>query len=366
MTLRRGDSGPAVRELQRALVARGQRIPVDGAFGPMTEAAVRAVQGELGQAPTGVADPAFLQGIGLELREPAPPRACVPDGAPAGRWLRAFPVVGDHTYHDDFGAPRHQGRHEGIDIMAARGTPVVSATDATVLRLSRAERGLGGIWVWTRDAAGTEFYYAHLDSIAGGLAAGSRVAAGQRIGAVGNTGDARFGAPHLHFEVHPDGGRAVNPYRDLRAVDPGSGTRRVDGDCAAEAGPRASSPSDVRLSVRQLRINQRISQTAVRRVNRLRARLAGTAPPTGRGPSGRITLSRRQLLINQRISQTALMRARAVRARLDGRPAAGRGGPRSGGRVTLSRRQLLINQRISQAAIRTEAELRPRVEAATG
>lgn len=87
----------------------------------------------------------------------------------------------------------------------------MSATDATALRLTRTERGVGGIWIWTRDAAGTEHHDAHLDPIPPGLAPGSRVAAGMRIGAVGNTGDARYGAPHLHFEVHPNGGRASTP-----------------------------------------------------------------------------------------------------------------------------------------------------------
>ncbi|NBT36744.1 MAG: M23 family metallopeptidase, partial [Actinobacteria bacterium] len=64
---------------------------------------------------------------------------------------------------------------------------------------------------------GTYFYYAHLDSFAPGIAAGVPVRAGQIVGFSGDTGNA--GTPHLHFEVHPRGGAAVNPYPILKAVD---------------------------------------------------------------------------------------------------------------------------------------------------
>ena len=72
---------------------------------------------------------------------------------------------------------------------------------------------------WLRDDAGTAYYYAHLSSIASGLRPGSRVSLGQRIGAVGRTGDARGGVHHLHFELHPPGRGPINPYAELRAVD---------------------------------------------------------------------------------------------------------------------------------------------------
>ena len=115
--------------------------------------------------------------------------------------------------------PRHQGPHQGIDIMADRNTPLVAVADAVVSRLSRVEDGLGGIYVWLRRADGVEYFYAHMESIATGLAEGSKVTAGQVIGAVGNTGDARYGATHCHFEIRP-GGTPIDPYPHLVAVDP--------------------------------------------------------------------------------------------------------------------------------------------------
>jgi hypothetical protein len=114
------------------------------------------------------------------------------------------------------------------------------------------------------------------------------------------------------------------------------------------------------LSATQLRINQRIGQAAIRRLDAVEARLDRRAPRAFPGAGGRVRLSARQLLINQRIFQAAVRRAAALEARLDGRPA-----PRSGsgarGRVRLSLTQLIINQRIAQAAVRRANRLAARV-----
>jgi murein DD-endopeptidase MepM/ murein hydrolase activator NlpD len=77
---------------------------------------------------------------------------------------------------------------------------------------------LGGTTFWIKGESGTYYYYAHLSRYADGLTKGQRVDRGQIVGYVGDTGNAK-GTPHLHFEIHPDGGPAVNPYALLKVVD---------------------------------------------------------------------------------------------------------------------------------------------------
>lgn len=121
------------------------------------------------------------------------------------------PVAGPHHFVDSFGAPRSGGRtHAGVDMMADRGTPLVAIESGTVGRM--ASGGLGGITVWLIGAGGDEYYYAHLDGWAEDLHTGQVLAVGDLLGYVGSTGNAPDAYPHLHFEIHPDGGAAVNPY----------------------------------------------------------------------------------------------------------------------------------------------------------
>ena len=236
-TLRLGMSGTDVKDLQRQLRRRGQRVAVDGAFGPATRTAVRTLQKRFRLRVTGMVDQKLLRKLGVQVRSvasgpaaaaPAPVAAAgTPAPAPAptsngavGKYLKAFPVAGKHTYYDDFGDPRGQGPHQGNDIMASRGTPVVAVADGAIERMSRAESGLGGITIWLRDTVGNTYFYAHLNEILPGIEAGTRVSVGQQIATVGNTGDARYGATHLHFELHPGGGGAVSPFQELITVDP--------------------------------------------------------------------------------------------------------------------------------------------------
>jgi murein DD-endopeptidase MepM/ murein hydrolase activator NlpD len=131
-----------------------------------------------------------------------------PEPSPGGM---ACPVNGAVTFTDTWGAARSGGRrHEGVDMIAVRGTPAVAVEAGTVKRMGNG--GLGGITVWLRGDSGDEYYYAHLDGWAGGLSVGQHLAAGELLGYVGNTGNAAYTVTHLHFEVHPGGGSAVNPY----------------------------------------------------------------------------------------------------------------------------------------------------------
>ncbi len=123
-------------------------------------------------------------------------------------------AVAGRDFSNDWGYPRSGGRtHQGNDIFAERGRPVIAIGDGQVVRMNASESsgGLGGITVTYRTADGSEWYNAHLDRIASGLEVGSRVQAGQQIGTVGNTGNARTTPPHLHLGRRHGGGW-VNPY----------------------------------------------------------------------------------------------------------------------------------------------------------
>lgn len=110
-----------------------------------------------------------------------------------------------------FGDPRDAGRrqHEGVDIFARRGTPVLSATNGVVMRV--AETTLGGRVIWIFDTSrGLRLYYAHLDEQL--VTTGQRVNAGDVLGTVGNTGNARTTPPHLHFGIYERATGAIDPY----------------------------------------------------------------------------------------------------------------------------------------------------------
>jgi murein DD-endopeptidase MepM/ murein hydrolase activator NlpD len=134
-----------------------------------------------------------------------------------------FPIGGPHDLPliDSFGFPRMTGTpdehwHEGIDLFAPRGTPLVAAERGLITRIGSGR--LGGLKLWLVGESGTEWYYAHLDSFAPGLSDGQVVEAGDLVGYVGNTGNAVGTPPHLHLQMHPDGGRPVNPYPLLKTV----------------------------------------------------------------------------------------------------------------------------------------------------
>jgi murein DD-endopeptidase MepM/ murein hydrolase activator NlpD len=174
--------------------------------------------------------PRITRGLGIPPEQPRPgtkgpsPLVLLPEAA--GVRLTSdgyvFPVHGPAGFGDTFGAPRAVVEwHHGADIFAPLGAPVLAVADGTLFSVGRND--LGGNRLWLRDGKGNEFYYAHLSAFSPLAVNGARVAAGDVIGFVGNTGDADGTQYHLHFEIHPasllflgyEG--AVNPTRYLRA-----------------------------------------------------------------------------------------------------------------------------------------------------
>jgi hypothetical protein len=145
-----------------------------------------------------------------------------------------FPVLGTVSYADDFGDARPGGRHQGIDMVAAKRSLALAAEAGKVEFWTRS--ATAGCMLYLHGQSGTDYYYIHLNNdvttgndnrgkcVAGtafakGLKDGAKVAAGQPVGYVGDSGDADGAHAHLHFELHPRRKAAVDPYPWLqRAV----------------------------------------------------------------------------------------------------------------------------------------------------
>jgi hypothetical protein len=138
-----------------------------------------------------------------------------------------FPVLGTATYTDDFGSPRPGGAHQGIDMIAAKRSLALAAEAGKVEYWTHS--GSAGCMLYLHGQSGTDYYYIHLNNdltakndnrgkcVAGtayakGLKDGAKVAAGQPVGYVGDSGDANGIHPHLHFELHPGRGAGIDPY----------------------------------------------------------------------------------------------------------------------------------------------------------
>lgn len=144
------------------------------------------------------------------LAGPAPAVASAP--MPSFRGGLACPVAGPHSFSDTWGAPRSGHTHQGVDIMAAYGTPVVAITSGTITLSSYGSSA--GYWQILSGDDGNQYWYMHNQR---NIVNGGHVATGQQIATVGDTGNAA-GTPHLHFEFHPGGGSAVNPYPLVASV----------------------------------------------------------------------------------------------------------------------------------------------------
>ena len=188
--------------------------------------------GQLADARTGAAGAAAAQypaagGIRVSVAEAAPTGN---DDAVAVLRARRLivPVAGipRASLRDSFNDPRGANRHEAIDIIASRGTPVVAVGDGAVVKLF--DSVAGGRAVYQFDPEGKfAYYYAHLESYARGLKEGMVVRRGDLLGYVGSTGNAAAGVPHLHFAIFRLGperhwwqGTPVNPYALLNDPEP--------------------------------------------------------------------------------------------------------------------------------------------------
>ena len=204
---RRGQKSSAVVAVQQALVNAGVTVKggVDGVFGAATTVALRTYQAANGLAVTGKADYATALKLGLV-------------DAPAVS-IAVFPVQGACNFEDTWHAPRGGGRlHLGVDVIAPEGKLIYAVADGTITKVySSATDKLAGNGVRLTTADGTYFFYGHFQRIADGIGVGSTVKAGQVIGYNGKSGATN--TPHLHFEVHPRGGEAINPYPIVKAVD---------------------------------------------------------------------------------------------------------------------------------------------------
>lgn len=125
------------------------------------------------------------------------------------------PVQGGASFSDSWGARRSGGRtHKGVDMFNARNTPLLAVADGKVKFSSNS---LGGLSTHIYADNGVVYYYAHLERHPTDIKSGQRVTKGTVVGFLGNSGNARYTSPHLHFEIRP-GGVAVNPYPTVRSA----------------------------------------------------------------------------------------------------------------------------------------------------
>ncbi len=213
--LHRGDHGRDVRQLQVALRrAHVARLRADAAFGARTQRAVRRYERREGLAVDGWVSKGQARGLLRRAGLPVPAPVVASPG-PAASVAGVFPVRGAVTWGDGFGA--RGGEHQGVDLLADCGTPLVAAT-ASVVRV-RSSQGAAGRHLVLTEPSGEEVVYMHLDDVL--VHTGDAAAAGQPVGTVGRTGNAT--ACHLHLERWSApgwyaGGAPVDPDGWLRGL----------------------------------------------------------------------------------------------------------------------------------------------------
>jgi peptidoglycan LD-endopeptidase LytH len=175
-------------------------------------------------APPPAAPPAAAPVVPADTPPAVGPVAAQQPLEPSGRLLVPVQGVRPEQLADTYNAARSQGRrHDAIDIMARRGTPVLATASGVVLKLFQSVRGGTALYELAPDQH-TIYYYAHLDRYAPGMVEGRALRQGDLIGYVGDTGNAGAGNYHLHFEISTTtdpkrywAGTPQNPYPLLRA-----------------------------------------------------------------------------------------------------------------------------------------------------
>ena len=203
----RGDKSDNVRSLQKALIASNIEVKggADGVFGIATTVALQKYQTANGLQVTGTLTTPTAIKLGLVA---APTIS-----------ISVFPVQGVCSYENTWHAPRGTNRiHLGVDIIAKEGNLLYAVADGTITKMySTATDKLAGNGVRLTRADGTYFFYGHMQRVADGIGIGVKVKAGQVLGYLGKTGGTT--TPHLHLEVHPFGGEAIDPTPIVAAVD---------------------------------------------------------------------------------------------------------------------------------------------------
>jgi murein DD-endopeptidase MepM/ murein hydrolase activator NlpD len=219
-TLERGDRGDDVRALQDLLTDLDLPTEADGTFGADTVSRVRSYERREDLPVDGRVSPGQVHGMqrrAADADDAVSPTDPVtnPSDAPAPDSSGTYPVDGTHTYGDGFG---DRGGHQGQDIMAACGTPLRAVEDVTVRRVAT-EAAAGRYVVLHDGSSGEDYVYMHLSAV--DVAVGDSPSAGEKVGEVGQTGDAT--ACHLHFEEWTSpgwytGGHAKDPLPLLRSM----------------------------------------------------------------------------------------------------------------------------------------------------
>jgi peptidoglycan hydrolase-like protein with peptidoglycan-binding domain len=208
----KGESSDRVRVFQQHLIDSGIKLVggADGSFGNATMAAITVFQLTNGLTLTGTVTQEVADRLGL---------ADADTSTAASVKLERFPIQGQCYYGNTWHAPRGNGRlHEGVDVIAGEGNLLYAVVDGTITKQYWDQPGaLAGNGLRVAQSDGTYFTYLHMSGFAPGIEVGAKVKAGDVVGFVGNTGSSA--TPHLHFEIHPSGGAAVNPYPYLKAID---------------------------------------------------------------------------------------------------------------------------------------------------